>query len=327
MILYTWLENPVVPKVPKDPFALEYSLNFNRNTTLNQHGAANSNDMPFSCKERVYEGHLPAHSGENRSHARSVRGHAVTERTQVGHMPAHSGEKPSPGTKWVVPTIAEYACPDCDFRCSTNESMKIHMKIHKKEKYYVCEEIDCLFESKSKELLNSHRTSHKSWAQVAKSPAHKHLPKVQAPVHMYNAREGHNQGSKRQNPSYSKHQIKKETTGKRGFTTGSNIDSPLSVSPKPHMANIFATGFSARTTEEEVKRDLEFSLQRKTGKIYRVKVEKEQTQYNYYSNFRISCYCVNSEIFMDSSIWPQNCKVKWYSRKRNGQEGQKYHQN
>ena len=90
----------------------------------------------------------------------------------------------------------------------------------------------------------------------------------------------------------------------KGFTMGFNKNSPLSVSPRPHWAYVFATGYSTRTQAHEVKRDIEANLQRKTGKIHFVKVDREDTRYDSYRSFRISCWCINSEVFMDSTIWP-----------------------
>ena len=65
-----------------------------------------------------------------------------------------------------------------------------------------------------------------------------------------------------------------------------------------------------------MKRELEANLQRKTGKEIYVQVDKEKTRYDTYSSFKISCRIVNSEIFMDKSLWPANCKAKWYSHNR-----------
>ena len=92
------------------------------------------------------------------------------------------------------------------------------------------------------------------------------------------------------------------------------------------MAYVLATGFDNYTTEREIEKELTYNIQRKTNKIYYVKAEREPNWHNNYQNFRISCKCVNSEIFMDSSIWPENIKVRWYSSKRRNQEGQKYPQ-
>ena len=82
------------------------------------------------------------------------------------------------------------------------------------------------------------------------------------------------------------------------------------------MAYVLATGFGKHTTERDIENELKYNLQRKTNSIYYIKAEEEPTWQNNYKNFRISCKCVNSEIFMDSSIWPKNIKVRWYSSKR-----------
>ena len=81
------------------------------------------------------------------------------------------------------------------------------------------------------------------------------------------------------------------------------------------MAYVLATGFGKHTTEREIENELKYNLERKTNSTYYIKAEEEPTWHNNYKNFRISCRCVNSEIFMDSSIWPKNIKVRLYSSK------------
>ncbi len=90
------------------------------------------------------------------------------------------------------------------------------------------------------------------------------------------------------------------------------------------MAYVLATGFDKRKTEGEIKMELQYNILRKTSIQYSIKVEKEPGQHKYYNNFRISCFCTKSEIFMDSTIWPKNVQFKWYSSKRREQMDQNY---
>ena len=106
----------------------------------------------------------------------------------------------------------------------------------------------------------------------------------------------------------------------RGMTTtvtGTNTSSALSVAPVPHWAKIFATRYLRDTNPSVVKRDLEQNLQIITGKVYQVQVEPMETKYDHYCSFKISCFCVDSEVFMDSRLWPENVMAKWFRKKRN----------
>ena len=145
---------------------------------------------------------------------------------------------------------------------------------------------------------------------VAKSPArNKQAPGKQTPtnshINTYHTRK-----------PVSSYNWKESNRRNKGLITGSNTRSHLSVNPRPHWAYVFATGYDPRTREIDVKRDLEANLERKTGKKIYVKVDKENTRYDTYSSFKISCRIVNSEIFMDRTLWPANCKAKWYSHNR-----------
>ena len=99
------------------------------------------------------------------------------------------------------------------------------------------------------------------------------------------------------------------------FTTGTNRNSPLSGRPMQHWAYVIATGFDKRARETEIKLELEYQIQRKTGKTYYVRIEKEPNQHSNYNTFRIACYCTKSEIFMDRTIWPANVNFAWHSKR------------
>ena len=64
-------------------------------------------------------------------------------------------------------------------------------------------------------------------------------------------------------------------------------------------------------------KDLEYHLQKATGKQYTLQVEEVETRFNTYSSFKITCFCVNSMVFMDSQIWPENILFKWWKERRN----------
>ena len=109
---------------------------------------------------------------------------------------------------------------------------------------------------------------------------------------------------------------------------GSNSNSPLAVAPRGHWAKVFATGFPTDTTKYNVKKDLEYNIEYYTGKKIEIQLDELETRYKTYKSFKISCFCVESEIFMDNRIWPENILVKWFKERRpptNGPNQRPYH--
>ena len=87
--------------------------------------------------------------------------------------------------------------------------------------------------------------------------------------------------------------------------TVSNRSSHLSVAPRLHWAYVYATGYSPRTQEEDVRRDLEANLERRIGKRCCVIVEKLTSKYKphtTYSSFRVSVRIYKSKVLLESSL-------------------------
>ena len=205
-----------------------------------------------------------------------------------------------------------YKCDECDYKCTEKEDLRNHMDTHKGKDTYICFVDGCAYECKDANLLNEHKETHKKkWSDVAKSPARNNQVSGKQTLHN---KSNYNYQTYKSENSYNR---KGTTNRSKGLITGSNRRSPLSVNPRPHWAYVFATGYDPRAREIDVKRDLEANLERKTGKKIYVKVEREKTRFDTYSSFKISCRLVNSEIFMDRTLWPANCKAKWYSHNRN----------
>ena len=225
-----------------------------------------------------------------------------------------------------------YVCMDCDFNSPSRATTKSHMLKHRPPKVFICEDKDCTFECSSRDVLQGHVISHhKPISMPNANQANDNIHKQPQDPWIGPLRNGKPIKSQSQSylapntfPNGFTHmptnkmvqtQQANQSTPK-GFITGSNNKSSLSNSPKPHMAKMFATHYRSGTVPEDVKRDLETNLQRKTGKVYSVQVEELPTRYNSYCSFRISCLCVNSEIFMDNKLWPDNVSVRWFVDKR-----------
>ena len=224
---------------------------------------------------------------------------------------------PSKGQPKIHDVEKPYSCTKCEFKNPNKETMKIHMDSHKEKTIYVCDVTDCYYESGKINKLNEHKKTHDSrWSDIVKSP-----PRInQAHKHQDQSNKGKHPNRQNHIPEKD-HHTNDSQKKPNGFIMGSSRNSQIYIPPRPHWAHVFATGFSPRTTANEVKRDIEYSLEIKTGKIHYCDVYKEETRYNTYSSFLISCRCVNSEVFMDSTIWPENCKVKWYKHNRSNNKG------
>ena len=247
-----------------------------------------------------------------------------------------------------------YLCPTCDFRCSSNAAMKSHMQTHNiPDIYMICDEDYCNFECESKEKLQDHKTEHMhpknkyySYTDILKQPVtntqdqnrydwsepfkngkplksktHNQFSPGQHSSVTNNTHDYHN--SHRDNPGLPRQQSR----AKSNAIKGSNSNSALAVAPRPHLAKVFASGFSPGTNPNNIKKDLEENIFKLTGKSYAIKIEKLQTRFDTYSSFKISCHCTDSNIFMNSQIWPANVLIKWFKERRtpmNGPDSRSY---
>ena len=213
-----------------------------------------------------------------------------------------------------------FACTQCDYTCPEKKDMKLHMDTHKEKSKYLCDIGNCPIYCESVLLLKEHKKIHeKRYSDIAKNPPRYN----QTHSKQYPSNKSQTDNSK--NYKYEKDHSRNDPQRKHnGLITGSNRNSHLSVTPSTHWAYVFATGYSTRTREVDVKLDIEENLRRKMGgKITYVQVEKVQTRYDTYRSFRISCRLANSKILMDSALWPENVKVKWYRHNRNNSMEQK----
>ena len=108
----------------------------------------------------------------------------------------------------------------------------------------------------------------------------------------------------------------KQSRARSNTIKGSNSNSSLAVAPRPHLEKVFASGFIPGTNPNNIKKDLEENIYKYTGKQYGIQIEKLPTRLEFYSSFKISCYCIDSDIFMNSNIWPENVLIKWFRQRR-----------
>ena len=234
-----------------------------------------------------------------------------------------------------------YVCPSCDYRCSSNATMKTHMHTHIIPVIYICDVDQCSFVSESKEDLQAHKNGHRppnnmNYAEALKqleinSQEQSHLGWV-GPVKngkpirtkTYNNQSNSDQHRSVTNDSHVYHNNYRENLGgphkqsraKSNYIKGSNPNSSLAVAPRPHLAKVFASGFIPGTNPDNIKKDLEENIMKTTGQQYDIQIDKLTTKYEYYSSFKISCYCIDSNIFMNSNIWPANVLIKWFRERR-----------
>ena len=267
-----------------------------------------------------------------------------------GHQPNDKTHTES-NTNVIIPdntSVKEktYVCPTCDYRCSSNAAMKTHMHIHTIPTIYICDTAQCNFESESKEDLQVHKTGHLPPKDMNYSAAIKQseINKQEHNQHEWVGpiRNGKPMRNKPHNNQSNFDQHRSETNNTHGYYNnnrnnqggphkqsrarsniikGSNSNSSLSVAPRPHLAKVFASGFVPGTNPNYIKKDLEENIHRLTGEKYDIQIEKLTTRLEYYSSFKISCYCIDSDIFMNSNIWPTNVLIKWFRERRSPKNG------
>ena len=205
-----------------------------------------------------------------------------------------------------------FSCSECDYKSPSNADMKRHMDTHKEKNRYLCDVDKCNYTCEETDSLELHKITHKQkWSDIARSPPryNKYLQKPDIPIKRNNPIRQNQEPAR----EYSRNDSQRNP---KGLITGSNRKSPLSVTPRAHWAYVFATGYSTRTQEKDVQREVAAGIERRLGKRYAVYVTKEQSRYDTYSSFRISIHIANSEILMESSLWPENVRVKWYKHNR-----------
>ena len=185
------------------------------------------------------------------------------------------------------------------------------MNNHKEVTNFVCDIEGCDYICGEVSTLNTHKRIHeKKFSEVAKSP----------PRFLQTSVTNNNTSTPRQGQkSFKDHRNHNSQRNPKKSITGSNKSSPLSVTPRLHWAYVYATGYSPRTQEEDVRRDLEANIQRRIGKKTVVIVEKLTSKYRpnpSYSSFRISVRIFNSEILLERSLWPENITARWYQNNR-----------
>ena len=209
-----------------------------------------------------------------------------------------------------------FKCHECEYKSQAWKDMKAHMNTHKEVNKYACDIGECKYICWDVNTLNTHKRIHeKKFSDVAKSPPRFSQANEGNINNNNNSKSTFRQNHKnyKGNSSYNSQRNPKKSI------TGSNRSSPLSVTPRLHWSYIYATGFSPSTHEDDVRRDLEANIERRIGKRTCVIVEKLVSKYKpntRYSSFRVSVRIFNSEILMESSLWPEYCTVRWYQHNR-----------
>ena len=99
---------------------------------------------------------------------------------------------------------------------------------------------------------------------------------------------------------------------KKSTNIGTGGNSTLGIKARKFKAEVFATRYKSDVDIDVVKEDLESNLHKLTGAKHSVAVEKLKTKYDHYSSFRITCFCENTAVFMNSNLWPEGTMFKWW---------------
>ena len=146
-----------------------------------------------------------------------------------------------------------FKCHECEYKSQAWKDMKAHMNTHKEVSKYACDIGDCKYICWDVNTLNTHKRIHeKKFSDVAKSP-----PRFSQTNESNTNNNNNNKRTYRQNHNnYKDNRRYNSQRNPKKSITGSNSSSPLSVTPRLHWSYLYATGFSPRTQEEDVRRDL-----------------------------------------------------------------------
>ena len=222
--------------------------------------------------------------------------------------------------------------------------MKQHMATHRSSDVYICNEDKCTFECATTDDLQRHSYVHLNHGNNSRSESYSDvlqhndqslnndgfigpMKNGKPPKATDKHRNAYNPPPRPPIPSKNNHSPEQHSQQhahsgpRRGFIRDSNNGSSLAVPTRPHWAKICASRYDPETTQDDVKMELEAKLLSKTGTKYTIQVEQLETKFDTYCSFKISCYCIESEVFMDCMIWPTNVLVKWFVEKRYNRSG------
>ena len=159
--------------------------------------------------------------------------------------------------------------------------MKTHMQTHNvPEIYMICDEEHCNFECASKEELQDHKNGHLPSNDKCYADALKHQEIKSQDQNQYDwsrpfkngkpiRDKPYNQSSSGQHRSsthntHGYHNAYRDNLGgpqqqfraKSNTIKGSNSNSSLAVAPRPHLAKVFASGFTPGTSPDNIKKIL-----------------------------------------------------------------------
>ena len=93
---------------------------------------------------------------------------------------------------------------------------------------------------------------------------------------------------------------------------GTGKNSSLGIRKRKPKAIVFASRYDPSVDIKAVSKDLENNLLTHTGEKHNVVIEQIETRFNTYSSFKITCECENTDVFMNSDIWPAGIVFKWW---------------
>lgn len=239
------------------------------------------------------------------------------EELEVHYLSSHTEEQP-------------FECPECEFKCNENATLEYHMKRHSGEKNNKCPfcnqhfvDLDSLKHHITIHISNRMKKDPKDCAVGYNEEAIQHF------VDSFLNTDGFSAPFKNGKPVKPKHLQRKQSMpdsphpgskpkmfNNLSNNIGTGDNKSLGIKDRKYKAEIFATRYEPEVENDAVKNDLETKLLKHTKVKHTVVVEKLQSRYNHYSSFKVTCFCKNTAVFMNSNIWPSGTLFKWWRNKR-----------
>ena len=223
-----------------------------------------------------------------------------------------------------------FECTECEFKCNEKTTLENHKTIHTGENPHKCP--FCNISCSDLISLQTHISFHLPYKKEDNRQKSVSVPGTEGFWHTnesarqhfidsFSNKDGFSYPTRNGKPLSPKDFVTKQhvpvlphiaNKPKSSSNIGTGKSTSLGIQNRKFRATVFATRYEPDTEIGAVKKDLETNLYRHTGIKHIVTVEKITTRYEHYSSFKVTCFCENTAVFMNSDIWPSGTLYKWW---------------